>query len=613
MLDGAGKARLYRRVPSPENTASMPGPRPPGYTSIMQPTHMGPYLIRRRLGRGGMGAVYEAEDQTTGAVVAVKVLAAQFGDDAALRRRFDVEIETLKSLRHPGIVRLLAFGEEDGQPYFAMEIVQGRSLEELLRGGRRFTWQETVSIATEIAAALKAAHDHGVVHRDLKPANLLFTDATPDVPATVKLADFGIARLFGEGGHTQAGTVVGTVEYMAPEQAAGQPVDHRADLYALGLVMYAMLTGRPPFQGGQPLQVLDRQKREVPPRIASLVPDVPPHLDELVARLLAKDPAKRPANALALARLLGAVVALYAAPAPTVAGLEPLVTRRPDGPDLLAPTRPGTAAAPRPPAAAPHAGTAPVSPPDAATAALQLDAAPSAPGPRSFARQPTTPEVGRGAGAPPRRNRHVTVDEERREREARAAREQRVELLLRGAAAIGIAAVVIGGAWLMLRRPGPDEAHAAITTAIEGNPDRLDGLKDAYPLIEKFLAWYPEDVRADDVRALRRTVDVDRLRKRAELRMKLSKPPHLRVEHEYRQAMALRASDPAACQESLRQILGMPADALAQAVTAGAEDDALARDPAVWLDLVRQQLAALEQLDAVERRVSAEDAAPPGR
>ena len=139
-----------------------------------------------------MGAVYEAEDPMSGEVVAVKVLSAQFGDDAALRRRFDVEIETLKALRHPGIVRLLAFGEEDGQPYFAMELVRGRSLEDLIRAGRRFTWQETVSIATEIAAALKAAHDQGIVHRDLKPANLLFLDEPQPGSGSVKLADFGM-------------------------------------------------------------------------------------------------------------------------------------------------------------------------------------------------------------------------------------------------------------------------------------------------------------------------------------------------------------------------------------------------------------------------------------
>lgn len=553
-----------------------------------------------------MGAVYEAEDSTTGELVAVKELAAQFGDDAALRRRFEAEIEALKGLRHPGIIRLLAFGEEDGQLYFAMELVRGRSLEDLLRGGRRFTWQETVSIATEIAAALKAAHDHGVVHRDLKPANLLIIDEPSAGSSCTKLADFGIARLFGDGGQTQAGTVVGTVEYMAPEQASGQPVDHRADLYALGLVMFAMLAGRPPFQGNQPLQVLDRQKREVPPRISSLVPDVPPHLDELIARLLAKDPAQRPASALKLGRLLGAVVALYAAPAPTRPAVD---TDSQDGAgiDLLAATRPGTVLPPRQ-GVAPGAGTERVAPPDAATAPLELDAAGSAQGAGSFARQPTTPEFGRAERPVARLNRHTTVEEERRAREEWAARERRWELALRALFALGIMAVVAGGAWLMLRRPGPDEVHTAMLSAIAANPDRVDGLKDAYPLFDKFLSWYPDDARAAEVRSLRREVDLDRLRKRAELRTKLSKPPHLRIEHEYRQAIALKTTDPAACQDALRGILRLPVDAASKPVSPGSEDDDLLQDVTLWRDLVRQQLDMLKQLDLVDRRVLQQDA-----
>jgi serine/threonine protein kinase len=189
-----------------------------------------------------MGTVFEAVDGE-GSVVAVKTLTAQLSDDEGMRRRFEAEIEALKGLRHPGIVRLLAFGEDDGQPFFAMELVRGQSLEQLLKAGRRFGWRETASIASEVARALKVAHDRGIVHRDLKPANLLFPEQ-PGVDGCVRLADFGIARLFGDSGHTQAGTVVGTAEYMAPEQAAGEVVDQRADLYALGLVMFAMLTGR---------------------------------------------------------------------------------------------------------------------------------------------------------------------------------------------------------------------------------------------------------------------------------------------------------------------------------------------------------------------------------
>jgi serine/threonine-protein kinase len=200
-----------------------------GYTDAMQREQMGPYKLGSRLGRGGMGAVYEATDSNTGATVAVKLLAAHLADDSGLRKRFNSEIDTLKGLRHPGIVQLLAFGEEDEQPYFAMELVRGKSLEQLLRSGRRFTWREAIAVALAVTRALKVAHDHGVIHRDLKPANLLVPGtvaadgaiAEGDFRlADVKLADFGIARLFGATGHTAHGHIVGTAEYMAPEQAA---------------------------------------------------------------------------------------------------------------------------------------------------------------------------------------------------------------------------------------------------------------------------------------------------------------------------------------------------------------------------------------------------------
>lgn len=294
----------------------MPIRPPAGYTTIMTPTQLGPYTIQSRLGRGGMGAVYEAVDTTSGDTVAVKVLASHLADDPGVRSRFEAEIEALKNLRHQGIVRLLAFGEQDDQPFFAMELVRGKSLEQILRAGRRFTWRETVAMAIEITRALKVAHDNGIVHRDLKPANLLVADALAGTEpvadrVTVKLADFGIAKLFGGVGHTALGHVVGTAEYMAPEQAAGRPIDHRADLYALGLVMYAMLTGSPPFRGTQLTEVIDKQRRATAPRVASLVADVPPELDELIARMLSKEPAQRPASALALGRLLMAIETLH--------------------------------------------------------------------------------------------------------------------------------------------------------------------------------------------------------------------------------------------------------------------------------------------------------------
>jgi len=273
----------------------------------MEPQQLGPYRLINRLGRGGMGAVYEGIDDQTDQPVAVKILASHLADDAGLRQRFEAEIETLRPLRAAGIVKLLAYGEDDGQPYFAMELVRGKSLEQLIRGGRQFSWQESVALASDIVRSLKVAHDHGIIHRDLKPANLLVADDPAAAGVAVKLADFGIAKLFGTSGHTAHGSIVGTAEFMAPEQAAGKPLDARADLYALGLVMFTMLTGKPPFRSMQLTQIISRQLHEKPPRVGSLVPGLPAELDELISQLLEKDPAKRPASALAVGRRLTAI------------------------------------------------------------------------------------------------------------------------------------------------------------------------------------------------------------------------------------------------------------------------------------------------------------------
>ena len=274
---------------------------------VMEPQQLGPYRLTTRLGRGGMGAVYEGVNDQTGEPVAVKILASHLADDSGLRQRFEAEIETLKPLRAAGIVKLLAYGEEEGQPYFAMELVRGKSLEQLVRGGRPFSWQETVALASDIVRSLKVAHDHGIIHRDLKPANLLVADDPATAGAAVKLADFGIAKLFGTAGHTAHGSIVGTAEYMAPEQAAGRPLDARADLYALGLVMFTMLTGKPPFRGTQLTQIISQQLHEKAPRVGSLVQGLPAELDQLISQLLEKDPANRPASALAVGRRLTAI------------------------------------------------------------------------------------------------------------------------------------------------------------------------------------------------------------------------------------------------------------------------------------------------------------------
>jgi hypothetical protein len=585
----------------------------------MQPTHLGPYEIRSRLGRGGMGAVYEAVDTATGATVAVKVLASHLADDHGLRQRFDAEIETLKSLRHPGIVRLLAFGEQDDQPYFAMELVRGKSLDQLLRSGRRFDWRETVAIAGEITRALKVAHDHGVVHRDLKPANLLIIDAEEPAAAgapRVKLADFGIAKLFGGVAHTAQGNVIGTAEYMAPEQASGRPLDHRADLYSLGLVMFAMLTGAPPFRGTQLTEIIDKQRRAIPPRVASVVPEVPAELDELIARLLSKEPAQRPANALSLGRLLTAIETLHS---PQPAAVEAAPDARGDGPTAhdrsskaTRPIDPAAADRPRPGAAVqasprlpldllaptldrpaggqPRPGTAAAALPthrDAATEATQdfvRDPRGGTGMSRDGSRLPTDVASAATVVDHGPRNRFTTVEEYERTAAEQARREQRRQVFWQAVAAIGIAAGIAAGVWFLLKPPSADTLHRRIL-AIADDPH--GDLRDARGDIDRFLSRHGDDPRSEAIRGLARKVELDTLERRARRRIRGDKEL-APIERDYRAAMAEETHGATTCVKALEAFLtvhGPAASTIAK--------DGPGEGEGLWADLARRQLDRL--------------------
>lgn len=249
-----------------------------------------------------MGTVYEGVHVETNERAAVKSLAADLGSEADFRKRFGQEIETLRRLRHPSIVRLFGFGEQDGQLFYSMELVDGVSIETELRQGRRFSWKEAIDIGKQICLALRHAHDRGIIHRDLKPANLILSENN-----SVKLADFGIARFFGDTRITTAGGVIGTVEYMAPEQAAAKPIDYRADLYALGGVLFAMLAGRPPLVSRSLPEMLEKLKSERPERVDRIVLDAPEELAILIDQLLDKNPKKRVANAMLIERRLEAI------------------------------------------------------------------------------------------------------------------------------------------------------------------------------------------------------------------------------------------------------------------------------------------------------------------
>ena len=254
----------------------------------------GRYRLQAVLGRGGMATVWRGVDERLGRPVAVKLLDRADTADPAMLERFDREARTAGGLTHPNIVAAYDVGIDDGVPYLVMELIEGTSVAALVAAGPLPT-EQVVDIARQTCDALAVTVTQGVVHRDIKPANILLTTT-----GTVKVCDFGIARLTHH--HQQADltapqTAIGTSAYMAPEQASGAAVDARTDLYALGCVMYTMLTGHPPFTGDNPLTVLWQHQYQPAPPVASLRPDIPADLDSLVARLLAKNPADRPATA----------------------------------------------------------------------------------------------------------------------------------------------------------------------------------------------------------------------------------------------------------------------------------------------------------------------------
>jgi len=267
---------------------------------------LGTWIIDKEIGRGGMGTVYLAHEERNGTplpetlrLAAIKLLSPGLAQEAGFVQRFLREVEAVKTLKHPNIVAFYDSGEFQGWPYYVMEYVDGPSFEELLRQRRALPWEDVIDFGIQVCSALKHAHDHGIIHRDLKPTNLLLSRE-----GLVKLLDFGVARLFSERHLTAANAVVGTAEYLSPEQAAGKPVSRRSDLYSLGVVMYTLLTGRTPFQASSTLDMLQKHRfaRFDPPR--KYVEDLPHDLDNLICQLMAKDPDDRPPDALVVGKQL---------------------------------------------------------------------------------------------------------------------------------------------------------------------------------------------------------------------------------------------------------------------------------------------------------------------
>ena len=222
----------------------------------MHPDKVGPYLIDRKIGAGGMGNVYHGVHELTKQEAAIKVLPVAMAREDGFVQRFSREIDALRQLSNRHIVQLFQDGETtDGTFYYAMEFVDGHTLTAEITNRKKLPWKDVIEYSMQIAAALKAAHDAGIVHRDLKPSNLMLTN-----DRVIKLTDFGVASLFASARLTRTGGVVGTAEYMSPEQARGQKASRRSDLYSLGAVMYVMLTGRPPFTGASANDILQKHQ-----------------------------------------------------------------------------------------------------------------------------------------------------------------------------------------------------------------------------------------------------------------------------------------------------------------------------------------------------------------
>jgi serine/threonine-protein kinase len=264
----------------------------------------GRYEIRGELGRGGMATVYRAYDPLFEREVAIKVLPASFTDDPQFRKRFEREARIVARLEHPAVVPVYDVGEEDGQPFFVMRYMSGGSLADRLKKGP-LSLQETLRLLEHLGPALDEAHRKGIVHRDLKPANILF-----DASGLPYLSDFGIAKIVSGSQQTTltGDLIVGTPAYISPEQAKGEAVDGRSDIYSLGAILYHMLSGQPPYQADTPMSLALKHITEPPPDILQVNPSLPPAVAALIRKAMAKDPNERFSTAGELVAALREVV-----------------------------------------------------------------------------------------------------------------------------------------------------------------------------------------------------------------------------------------------------------------------------------------------------------------
>lgn len=259
-----------------------------------------PFELLEKIGEGGMGVVYRARYVKNGREVAVKILPGEVGENATTAARFKREMEVLKTLKHPHIVHCFGGVCDDDKQFYAMELVEGGSLDAVLRRRKKLPWELAVNYGLQACSALAYAHSHDFVHRDVKPGNFLLTDS-----GQIKLSDFGLAMVSSATRLTNVGKTVGSFHYMAPEQIRGKPaISGQTDLYALGCVLFELIAGRPPFEGDNAAELLHQHLKSPPPRVSAYALDCPSALEDIINRLLEKEPEQRPASADDLAAAL---------------------------------------------------------------------------------------------------------------------------------------------------------------------------------------------------------------------------------------------------------------------------------------------------------------------